>query len=267
VAIKVVFVLITSFINFVFAVESYNLDGEISKLKKEFSRVETERSKVRKELLQDKAEYAHYQQKYSGKTTSLQLQTDSVQSQIKLKKLINDSIELEVTTINMKIRQQQLLQKRFSETVLLAAKKLQAEIEKLPSNSSEQLRGSLHYLIGEISDGTADNAEALYRLMQIIHDTKVFSREILVAEATSPITELRGVVYTIRIGSVFEAVIGRDGKSAFVRDISGKWRSIVDQHVLSMIMLAVKIREGKAMPALVDLPLGNDAGKDVLHVQ
>jgi hypothetical protein len=181
--------------------------------------------------------------------------------------MINDSIEIEVTAINTKIRQQELLQKRFSETVLLAARKLQKEIDKLPRNSSEQLRGSLHYLIGEIMDGTADNAEALYRLMQIIHDTKAFSREIVVAEAASPIPELRGVVYTIRIGSVFEAVIGRDGKSAFIRDVSGKWIPVDDSNSLSMIMLAVKIREGKAMPAFVVLPLGSDTEKDTLHVQ
>ena len=86
---------------------------------------------------------------------------------------------------------------------------------------------------------------------------------IQVSQESSPIAEIRGTVYRLRIGAFFEAVVNLKGTECavwYASDSTG-WKTITDPSVAAEILKAANIREGKTMPAFVNLPLVADAEK------
>ena len=86
---------------------------------------------------------------------------------------------------------------------------------------------------------------------------------IQVSQESSPIAEIRGMVYRLRIGTFFEAVVNVKGDECAVwypSDTTG-WRTIKDVSIAGEIFKAANIREGKTMPSFVNLPLVADGAK------
>lgn len=233
-----------------------NIDEEIARVKKELTKIESERSKVKKERAKDKTEFASYQSRTAQKITGLKNQIDSTGSQIKALSAIKDSLESSLLKVNTGIKQQELLQKRLRETLLSSCSALLAESQKLPPLASEQVRGSLTYLRSELSAASLDNTEALHRFAQIARDMKTISKEIQVAEGASPVSQIAGTAYRLRIGTVFEAVVDSKGEQAFYCD-KGEWVPLEDVSLSGSLLKAVKIREGKTIPVLVNLPFAS----------
>ena len=123
----------------------------------------------------------------------------------------------------------------------------------------DQYAGPIGYLVGEIEAGSVENTEALYRLFRIVWDLRTVCREIQVVEVTSPVPQMRGTIYRLRMGSVFEAIVDLKGEKAFLWNTpdsgTGRWIALPREDAAS-ILTAVKIREGKTVPELVHLPDG-----------
>ena len=81
--------------------------------------------------------------------------------------------------------------------------------------------------------------------------------EIQVLQGGSPIPEIPGQVYILRIGNVFEAVIHRDGVMCALWDKSEEtgWKIIDDPSTCKELLSGVRVREGKSIPKLVTIPL------------
>ena len=246
------------------AAEMYDLDAEIARVKKELGKVEGERIKVKKEFLKDRSEFASYQERASKRNLSLKTGTDSLRLQIRAASVLNDSLQSELMSINTKIRQQDLNQKRLRETILDVCCGLQKEADSLPPLASEQVRGSLGYLSGEISAASIDNIEALNRLIQISKGIQSMSREVQSVEGLSPVGQLKGTVYRLRIGTVLEAAVDSKGEQAFFWDRAGGWQAAGDPSLAPSLLKAIKIREGKTVPSLVQIPFvqGEPEGTD-----
>ena len=115
---------------------------------------------------------------------------------------------------------------------------------------------------GEIAAASIDNVEALNRLMQISRDMLSMSREIQSVEGISPVGELKGTVYRMRIGTALEAVVDIRGEHAYIWDRNSGWQATDDPSIVQSILKAVKIREGKTVPSLVRIPFGSGALKE-----
>ena len=236
------------------ATAQYNVDEEMVRIKKELEKVEAERKAVKSEVAQDKTELAAYRERNARRVAMLKTQIDSLQTQVKAVKTVHDSLDREYSAISVKTRQQELLQKTLRETILKSAHSLMQEAGSVPPIALEQIQGSLGYLISEITAGSIDNTEAFYRLVQIVHDMLSISKEIQVVESTSPIPNIHGTIYRLRIGMVFEAIVDSRGEKAFLWNGTGEWEAVSDPAITASLFKAVRIREGKTVPVLVELP-------------
>ncbi len=241
------------------------VEQEIARLKKEISRVQSQRSDEARQLKKDRLEYKNYSDKIAERTASLLRQIDSTESELQKINNRNDSIKNLISSIASALREQELQRKRLREIILNAVRSVRSELTAYCPLIKEQYEGALNYLISEIEAGSVDHAEALYRLMRIAGDIRASAQEIQVVETASPVPDLRGTVYRLRIGAFFEAVVDAQGSKAFLwsrstESAKEKWIAAPQEDVVS-IYTAVRIREGKKIPEIVRIPLGETSSK------
>ena len=243
------------------AAEPDELDRELTRLKKEISRVEAQRRNEAREVKKERAEFSAYRERTKARKTAISEQTDSVKTVRQQTLQHNDSLRAALGAVQVAIREQELLEKKIRSVITVAVKKLQKELPAFPPLISEQYSGPLSYLLTELEAGSVDNTEALYRLLRLVQDLRTVSQEIQVVEGVSPVPRMRGSVYRLRIGAVFEAVVDADGRKAFLWTPSGEeetdslWVPAETAETAAELLKAVKIREGKTVPELVELPL------------
>jgi hypothetical protein len=241
------------------AAQNDELDREIIRLKKEISRVQAQRSDEAKQVKKEQAEFKAYQERIAGRIAAVNRQTDSINTALHQATHRNDSLHARISSVNAQLREQEMLGSRVRTVIAGALKKLQGELPNLPPLIKDQYSGPVSYLITELEAGTVENTEALYRMMRLVQDLRTVSQEIQVVEGASPVPQLQGVVYRLRIGAVFEAIVDQNGRKAFVWDGTGAgsdsvWRAVGSSDGAAAILKAVKIREGKTVPELVELP-------------
>lgn len=241
---------------------SGDLSGEIARVQRELRQVQGQRQDLQREVLNDKTEYAAYKKRIKQRRDDVSHATDSVRQRMDHLKTRNDSLVAKLFAVNAAIRQQELQRERFQHILITAVTKLQREVDHFPSLITEQYRGSISYLLGELQAQSVESTEAMYRFVRIVQDMRIVLQDIQVVEGVSPLPELKGTVYRFRIGGVFEAIIDMQGKNAFLwsgNTDEGKprWQKVADERGSAAIMKAVKIRGGKTIPELVELPFGD----------
>jgi len=242
-------------------VSADELDVEISQVKKEIERVQSQRKEENALAKKERAEVEAYQKRTVEKKLALTHQTDSMRTATAAIHATNDSLSAHLHAIEQQIREQDLQQERIRESIRGAVSTVAAAVALLPPLIAEQYKSPLDYLGSELTGKSVENTEALFRLMRIVQDVATLSQDIQVVEGSSPVTALRGVVYRLRIGALFEAVVDQQGTQAFIwsgdssKLSSGKYTAVEDAAVAATILAAVKIREGKSIPELVRLPL------------
>jgi hypothetical protein len=98
-------------------------------------------------------------------------------------------------------------------------------------------------------------------MQQIMVRAEEVTGSIQVSQESSPITEIRGTVYRLRIGTFFEAVVNLKGEECAVWYGAGGWKTLKDAAVAAQLLKAANIREGKSLPAFVKLPLVAESEK------
>ena len=237
------------------------VDREIARLKKEISRVQAQRNDEAQQAKKERLEFKNYGERTAARIAAITRQTDSIRTEMQKVNLHNDSISTRLSVVASEIREQEMRRQRLREIILRAARSLKTEIARCIPLVREQYESPIDYLIGEIEAGSVEHTEALYRLMRIVGDARVAAQEIQVVETASPIPQLRGTVYLLRIGSVFEAVVDAQGEKAFIWNETAenehdRWIAAARPEDAASIFTAVRIREGKTVPELVRLPFG-----------
>lgn len=247
-----------------FTVCADELDREITRIKKEIERVTAQRKEESSLAKKEQTEFDAYQKRTVEKRLSLTHQTDSMRTATATIHATNDSLSARLHAIELQIREQDLQQERIRESIAGAVSTIASAVAALPPLIAEQYRSPLEYLGSELSGKSVESTEALFRLVRIVQDVRTLSQDIQVVEGSSPVAALRGAVYRLRIGALFEAVVDQQGSRAFIwsRDVSKvqseQYVAVDDPEVAGAILSAVKIREGKSIPELVRLPLVSD---------
>jgi len=237
------------------------LDREIAQVKKEIERVNAQRRDENTLAKKEQAEFTAYTKRTADKRAALVHQTDSVKTETVRLAAVNDSLGAALHAVEQQIREQDLQQEYVRKAIVSAVQAVASEVNGLPPLIAGQYRPPLEYLISELQSKSVENTEALFRLMRIVADVRTLSQDIQVVEGSSPVPDLRGSVYRLRIGAFFEAVVDQAGTSAFLwcRDTAqadaGQYRAVDDPAAATAILKAVLIREGKSIPELVNLPL------------
>jgi hypothetical protein len=246
--------------------ESPQNDPEIARLKKETAQVRTERQRVREDISRDKNEFSAYQERIASRKHDYTAETDSIRRLTASYERKKDSLDAFISSIESKKRNFELMKDRVREHIALACEKLLSAIKKIPPAVSRPAVGALTFLLNDCATKNIDNIEAMQRFVQIARNLDEASYSIQTGQEASAVPQLRGNASMLRIGTVFEALVDEDDKTAAVWQGGEaglpEWRVLSEGEYAGMISKAIAIRESKSMPAFIVLPWRTERPKE-----
>jgi hypothetical protein len=240
--------------------QTEDVDSEIRRLRKELMQVQEERRRVSDDSKKDKEEFETYRKRILERMRSARAETDSTKKNLIQVTLSRDSVDAMINAEKNNARRYELLQDEYRLVMINACDTVSAYASKMPPLVSGRLLSAIKLLRDELTASTIDNVESTGRLGQIIKDMHEQGGTIQIVQGNSPVPEIRGTSYSIRIGSIYEALVNAQGSQAAVwegYDESGqpKWKNIQDAIAAQEILRAVNVREGKSLPVLVNIPM------------
>jgi len=238
------------------AQEQVDIQNEITRTKRELKRQKKEREKVRKLTVQDKEEFLDYQSRTKQRFDALKTETQSTKKETGTYQKKSDSLGAVLTTVKASQKEYDLKQQGTKNRLITLCEKAMKSTAHLTPSLSKKAYDALNFLKSELAAASIDNSEGIHRLIQILNDTEMQLMEIQISQGASPVPEISGSIYRLRIGGVFEAVVDSKGdKSAvWTGGPDGKWQPVDEAGVSADILRAIHIREGKTRPDLVKLP-------------
>jgi chromosome segregation ATPase len=237
-------------------------EAEIKRVRKELMQIQTERQKNNKDRIKDITEYKQYAKRTAERLASVKDETASIKSQIAVQERKNDSLSALIGYAEAQVRQAEMSQDAMRQKLVGACDQIIANCQNLPPMVRQNLVASSALLKNELRNKNIENVEALNRMQQIMIRAEEATGSIQVSQESSPITEIRGTVYRLRIGAFFEAVVDLKGEECAVwYSDKPEWTTIKDPAVAAEILKAANIREGKSLPSFVKLPLVSEAEK------
>jgi len=238
------------------------IEKEISRIRKELVSVQNERATVKDQMKTDRDEFDTYRQSILGKMRALRNETDSIASLQGAFKQKKASLEGAVLGYKSQQRQYDLLQEQFREKLLLATSSVEMRAKRLTPSAKEKPMAAASLLRSELSSKSVDNVEAVARLFQIARDMDGAGSTIQIVQGTSPVADIRGTAFRLRLGTLAEVIVSQKGdKAAIWTGVNeagvDQWKVISDPVVAQEILTAVTIREGKAIPRMVKIPFAN----------
>lgn len=233
---------------------------EIKRIRKELLQVQNERLRVQELQKEDRAEFEEYRTKTLSKIREMRDEVDTLKKDLEDQNLKRDSLTGSYMAIKAKEKQIDLQQENFRKVMLINTERLLLLAKKLNPSIREKPVSALKLLKNELSTKSVDNIEAITRLFQVARDMDNGGSSIQIVQGTSPIEEIRGTTYRLRVGTIFEAVVNAAGTMSAIWDGydgqgNDKWRMVSDPVVSQEILKAINVREGKSLPSLVKLPL------------
>ena len=237
-----------------------DLTPEINRIRKELVSVQNERERVGEEKQKDVDDFERYRTRIRETMRAIRHETDSIESEIIAYKENRDSLAALINSVENRAKQYEMLQDGLRTDLLGTVGRVMTFAEGLPPQATEKHLSALKLLENELKTKNVDNTEAVTRLFQVVNDMHDLTGSIQIAQGTSPVPEIRGTAYRLRLGAIFEAVVNAKGTTAAVwtgygESGNAEWRMISDPAVAGEILKAVNVREGKALPELVRLPL------------
>jgi hypothetical protein len=234
-------------------------ETEITRIRKELLQVQQERQQVKDDAEKDKEDFEAYRKRTLQRMRAIRLETDSIQQVIIDHRGVIDSLDALVQNEQARTRRYELLQQSFNTALITACDSIIPFIDMLPPGIVEKPRSALNLLRDELTTESVDNIEATNRLMQIVKDLHEQNSAIQIVQGASPVPEIRGTTYRLRLGPLFEAVVNAKGTQAAVWTANtpeglAQWSLLNDPVMAQNILKAVNVREGKSLPSLVEIP-------------
>jgi hypothetical protein len=176
---------------------------------------------------------------------------------------MSNEMASKIADLQAQQREIELSQEEFRNSLVIVCKKLQPFVDNLPPLSVVTIKSALAVLTNDISTKSIDIIEGCARIVQICNKLDETSSSVQISQESSPFPEIAGLVYRLRIGTIFEALVDIKGeKCALFEGWSDngapRWKKMESAYVAQAILSAVNIREGKALPAFVKIPFISD---------
>lgn len=248
-----------SLISSIKAAEAVDLDEEIRRIRKELTQVSSQRQAVKQEAANDSKDHASYKTKFENRLKTASAETDSIFELIQQYRQKNDSLSAVIATLKSSQKQYELLQDNFRLRLIAACDQISRLVPNIPPMSSKSISNPAAFLKSELVSRNIDNIDGLQRLMQLLNNFEELTGSIQIFQGISPVPEIPGTVYRLRIGCLFEAVVQSTGSRYALWngvDSTGKeiWLTRSDPEEGSQILNAINIREGKTLPAFARIP-------------
>jgi hypothetical protein len=257
-------VLMALFVGAACFAQEYDIDSEISRLKRELTRIEEERKETHAAAAKDKEEFAQYTSRTKKRLRAIAAETDSVRGQLSVYAHTSDSLGALLSGIQARRREYTLMQESLRRKLIALCNAQLALSRTLPPLVSEKAHAAVSFLKSELAAKSIDNIEAMNRLITLMSDIEMQLMDIQIVQGQSPVGDIAQTVYRLRIGGIFEAVVDSKGEKCalWIGPGASDWQVIDNPDTASRILKAVAVREGKTVPAFVDLPFSR-AQKEV----
>jgi len=236
------------------------IEEEIAQMRKDLAQTQVESQRVKQEIDKDKKDYADYRDRTTKKQAAASAQIDAINKDVAVQASSNNALGAQISSVVSQRKQIELAQEEFRVQMVSICSSLNPSIRKLPPFVMTPTQSALSLLINDVNTKVVDNVEACARLIQIMSKMEDATTSIQVSEENSPVADIHGQAYRLRIGSLFEAVVDLKGEKAAIFDGwdtngAAKWKTVADQNIAKAIHKTVSIREGKVVPSFVSLPL------------
>lgn len=262
----VVLLFLFTFAGAVFSAEQTDIESEIDRLNKELKQVQTDRQRNHDNMNADRKEAADYKSRTDKRFTNIKAGIESLKSDITISNTKRDSLNALILLAQNQRRQVEISEDHLRSALIRACAECLGATRLIPPLAGQQITASASLLKNELESKSVELIEAMNRLAQIYGRIDEAAQSIQVSQENSPTTEIRGTVYRLRLGSIFEAVVDMKGEKAAVWkgfDSSGNalWAVLENPSDAAMLLKSASIRDGKALPAFARIPLSKDSIK------
>jgi hypothetical protein len=239
--------------------QTTDVDNEMHRLQKELQQIQTQRQNNKREMETEKADFEAYRTHTAKRLAAARMDVDSLKRETIRVQTRSDSLAALILSAQQKKHEIELAREALRNRVLKSCDILDAQACLLAPQTQGQIRSSLSLVKNDLASKTIECPEAFSRLTQIISLMHDATGSIQTSSENSPIADIRGTVSRLRIGSVMEAITDSKGEACYLwvgnnTDGTPIWKPS-DKSMGAEIIHAVAVREGKALPALVNLPL------------
>jgi Protein of unknown function (DUF3450) len=237
-----------------------DIETETHRLQKELQQIESQRQTNRQDMETDNRDFSEYRARTDKRLASMRSDIDSLKRETVRNQSGSDSLGALIQSAQEEKREIELSRDRLRNRILASCDKLDAQALRLSPQSLGRIRSSLALVKSDLAAKTIECAEGFARLAQIVGLMRDAMASIQTSSETSPVPDIRGLVVRLRVGCVMDAVADSKGTVCYVwtgNNNGGEpvWKPATDKIAASEIVHAVAVREGKALPAFVDLPL------------
>jgi hypothetical protein len=238
-----------------------DLEKEASAWRQKIKDVEARIARTDAEAAGEVLSFRSYLQTEAAHKARLAGQNDSLALDVAAAKVRGDSLEKVLEGLKESGFAADEGAEELRLTVLASCGDLKAFYDSLPPGSVKATVSALEFLQGELTSKTVTAGEALDRLWQIFGslDDAESSNETYAGAA--PVTAMGGQASFVRIGLAYLAAVSDEGKAAYIwGSESGKeggWRPVSDAAAKAALWDAVRIRDRKIVPRIVDLPFAH----------
>lgn len=233
---------------------------EHNELRRELAKAQAERQRVAREKQADAQEFQTYRVKTQERFEAAEKEVATVNETITQIKLQSDSLEAIQNSLTLQKSNLAASMDAARTQLVLACDSVLVTTAGFPPLETEKLRSALGFLRSELLSATVNADEGMNRLVAVLRDMHETTQSIQVTQGSSPLKDINGTVYRLRYGALFEGVVDETGTRCALwtgNDAHGNGRWIVqsDPTVARELLAAAQLRSGKAVPALVTLPI------------
>ncbi len=243
-----------------------SIDDEIARLRKELVRTQVDAERVGQEIEKDKKDFEAYRARTAQRISQTQRQLDTLKSETIAQSRDDDAMAARISGVLAQRHEIELSQDEFRRKLISLCSVVMPAVKMLPPLIMAPTLSGLSLLINDLSTKSVDAVEGCTRLVQILSKLDEASSGIQISQENSPAPDIPGMVYRLRIGTIFEAVVDAKGEKCAVftgwgTDGAPHWKNLDSPAVAMAVLQAVNIREGKSLPAFVNLPLAATADR------
>jgi hypothetical protein len=244
-----------------------SIDDEIARLRKELIQTQVDAERVGQEMKKDKQDFEAYQTRTSQHLAQTQSQLDTLKSETVVQSRADDALAAQIRGVLAQRHEIELSQDEFRQKLILFCNNVTPEVKRLPPLIMAPTLSGLSLLINDLTTKSVDVVEGCTRLVQILNKLDEAGSNIQVSQESSPAPDIPGMVYRLRIGTIFEAVVDTKGEKCAVFTGWGDggaphWKNLNSPTSALAILQAVNVREGKSLPSFVNLPIAVGAGQE-----
>lgn len=240
--------------------QNSDIEQEVNDVRRQLAKVQAERDRVKNESRLDVKENNEYRLRNEKRRNAYLEENNSIEKQISRARLRYDSLSVVLNVVCGSIHELELGMQDLKKQLIKKCDRMLKVAYTFPPLETDKLIAALSFLKNELTANSIHADEGLNRLYSIMKDLEELTTGIQVVQSASPVADIRGTVYRLRVGTIFEGIVDEKGQKCLLwkgNNAAGQpqWELKEDPAIAGELFKAAQLRNGKAVPDFVLLPL------------